>query len=34
VEALRIYIFYLLSRETDVELVNEKMSDLFDAMKS
>ena len=34
VEALRIYIFYLLSRETDLELVVEKMSELMEAMRS
>lgn len=34
VEALRIYIFYLLSRETDLELVGEKMSELFEAMRT
>jgi hypothetical protein len=34
VEGLRIYIFYLLSRESDLELVTEKMTDLLDAMKS
>lgn len=28
VEALRIYIFYLLSRETDLDLVVDKMRDL------
>lgn len=33
VEALRIYIFYLLSRETDLELVLEKMNDLMEAMR-
>jgi hypothetical protein len=31
---LRIYIFYLLSRETDIELVLEKMQDLMDAMRA
>jgi hypothetical protein len=34
VEALRIYIFYLLSRETDLELVGEKMNELFEAMRT
>ncbi len=34
VEALRIYIFYLLSRETDLELVVEKMSELMEAMRT
>jgi tetratricopeptide repeat protein 21B len=34
VEALRIYIFYLLSRETDLDLVIEKMTDLMEAMRS
>ncbi len=33
VEALRIYIFYLLSRETDLALVSDKMTDLFEAMR-
>ena len=33
VEALRIYIFYLLTRESDVEAVISKMDNLFDAMK-
>lgn len=33
VEGLRIYIFYLLSRETDLDLVIEKMGELMDAMK-
>lgn len=33
VEALRIYIFYLLSRETDLELVQEKMNELNEAMR-
>lgn len=33
VEALRIYIFYLLSRETDLELVVEKMNELLEAMR-
>lgn len=33
VEALRIYIFYLLSRETDLELVVEKMNELMEAMR-
>lgn len=32
-EALRIYIFYLLSRESDLELVCEKMNELLEAMK-
>ena len=32
-EALRIYIFYLLSRETDLDLVIEKMSELMEAMR-
>ena len=30
---MRIYIFYLLSRETDLELVIDKMGDLMEAMK-
>lgn len=34
VEALRIYIFYLLSRETDLELVVEKMNELLEAMRT
>ena len=34
IEALRIYIFYLLSRETDLEQVVEKMGDLLEAMRS
>ena len=34
VEALRIYIFYLLSRETDIDQVVEKMNDLFEAMRT
>ena len=33
-EGLRIYIFYLLSRETDIELVLEKMTDLMEAMRT
>jgi len=33
VEALRIYIFYLLSRETDLDLVIEKMNELNEAMR-
>lgn len=33
VEALRIYIFYLLSRETDLDLVADKMNDLMEAMR-
>lgn len=33
VEALRIYIFYLLSRETDMELLLEKMGVLNEAMR-
>ena len=33
VEALRIYIFYLLSRESDLDLVVEKMEELFEAMR-
>jgi tetratricopeptide repeat protein 21B len=33
VEALRIYIFYLLSRETDLDLVVEKMNELNEAMR-
>jgi tetratricopeptide repeat protein 21B len=33
VEALRIYIFYLLSRETDIDFVLEKMTDLMEAMR-
>lgn len=33
VEALRIYVFYLLSRESDLEAVVEKMDELFEAMK-
>ena len=33
VEALRIYIFYLLSRESDLDLVVEKMDELFEAMR-
>ena len=32
-EALRIYIFYLLSRETDLDLVIEKMNELMEAMR-
>ena len=32
-EALRIYIFYLLSRESDLDLVCEKMNELLEAMK-
>ena len=34
VEALRIYIFYLLSRESDLEGVCEKIDELFEAMRS
>jgi tetratricopeptide (TPR) repeat protein len=33
VEGLRIYIFFLLSRESDLELVVEKMGELMEAMK-
>lgn len=33
VEALRIYVFYLISRETDVELIVEKLEELLDSMK-
>jgi intergrase/recombinase len=33
VEALRIYIFYLLSRESDLDLVVEKMNELQNAMR-
>ncbi len=33
VEGLRIYIFYLLSRETDLDLVIEKMDELMEAMR-
>jgi uncharacterized protein HemY len=33
VEALRIYVFYLLSRESDLEAVVEKMDELFEAMR-
>jgi len=32
-EALRIYIFYLLARENDAELVQEKMNELTQALK-
>ncbi len=34
IEALRIHIFYLLSRETDLDQVVEKMGTLQEAMKS
>jgi tetratricopeptide repeat protein 21B len=34
VEALRIYIFYLLSRESDLSTVIEKMDLLMEAMRS
>jgi tetratricopeptide repeat protein 21B len=33
VEALRIYIFYLLSRETNLDLTCEKMNGLMEAMR-
>lgn len=33
VEALRIYIFYLLSRESDLSTVIEKMDVLLEAMR-
>lgn len=34
VEGLRIYIFYLLSRETDLDLACEKMNGLMEAMRT
>lgn len=34
VEALRIYIFYLLSRESDLQNVIERMDVLLEAMRS
>lgn len=33
VEALRIYVFYLLSRESDLDAVIEKMDELFEALR-
>jgi tetratricopeptide repeat protein 21B len=33
VEALRIYSFYLLTRENDIEYVQEKLDELINAMK-
>ena len=33
VEALRIYTYYLLSRENDMELVTEKMDELMLALQ-
>lgn len=33
VEALRIYSFYLLTRESDIEYVQEKLDELINAMK-
>jgi hypothetical protein len=33
VEAIRIYIFYLLSRESDLQAVTEKMDALMEAMR-
>jgi hypothetical protein len=33
VEGLRIYIFYLLTRESDLEAVSEKLDKLNDAMR-
>ncbi len=34
VEALRIYTFYLLTRENDMDYVSEKLDELIKAMKS
>lgn len=33
VEALRIYSFYLLTRENDIDYVQEKLDELINAMK-
>jgi hypothetical protein len=33
VEALRIYTFYLLTRENDIDYVIEKLEELIQAMK-
>ena len=33
IEALRIYVFYLLARENDWEMQEEKLSELIDCMK-
>jgi len=34
IEALRIYVFYLMAREGDWELVEEKMNDLLNSMRA
>jgi len=34
VEGLRIYAFYLLTRENDIDYVQEKLDELISAMKS
>lgn len=34
IEALRIYVFYLMVRENDWDLVDEKLTDLLNNMKS
>jgi tetratricopeptide repeat protein 21B len=34
IEALRIYVFYLMSREGDWELVEEKMNELLNSMRA
>jgi uncharacterized protein HemY len=34
IEALRIYVFYLMSREGDWELVEEKMDELLSSMRA
>ena len=33
IEALRIYVFYLMARENDWEMCEEKLNDLLDCMK-
>lgn len=33
IEALRIYVFYLMAREGDWEMVDEKMNELLESMK-
>ncbi len=34
IEALRIYVFYLMTHENDWELVDEKLTELLNSMKA
>jgi len=34
IEGLRIYVFYMLTRENDWDLVDEKLTELLNSLKS